>query len=83
MVLAITDGVMQGTLSLDYSGPDTAPYRRYVLGLVDPKRGTSVLTRLGFDQLVWQRQEGRRSEELEQRIAATLANPPEQGVASC
>ncbi|WNI14693.1 hypothetical protein [Actinacidiphila sp. ITFR-21] len=82
VVLAIADGVMQRTLSLDYSGPDTAPYRRYISGLVDPKRGNSVLTRIGYDQLVGQTQEGRRSEELQQRIAATRTKPPEQQVTS-
>lgn len=50
VVLAITDGVMQRTLSLDYSGPDVPPYRRYIPGLVDPKRGISVLTRIGYER---------------------------------
>lgn len=59
---------MRGTLCLDYTGPD-APYRRHVPGLVDPKYEINVLTRIGYDRLVWQPLDGRRSEELEKLIA--------------
>jgi hypothetical protein len=82
VVLAIADGVMQTTLRLDYSGPDAPPYRRYIPGLVDPKGVQSVLTRVGYDQLVWQTQEGRRSEELQQLVTATVMKPPEQEATS-
>ncbi|MFC4032123.1 hypothetical protein ACFO3J_11570 [Streptomyces polygonati] len=72
VVLAITDDVLQGTARLDYSGPEAARYRRSISGLVDPKRGDSVLTRFGYDRLVWQTQEGRRSDELRGLVARTL-----------
>lgn len=62
VVVSITDAILKGSLSLDYRGPDMAPYRRRLIGLQDPNLGASVLSRMGYDQVVHQTLEGRRSE---------------------
>jgi hypothetical protein len=77
VALAVVDGVMQGTLCLDYNGPAASPYRRRILGLVQPERDNSILTRFGYDQLVWQTQDGRRAEALGQLVTEALGHTPE------
>lgn len=64
VVMFIIDAILKGTLCLDYRGPDSPPYKRRMIGLQDPALGANVLSRMGFDQVVHQTLEGRRSEEL-------------------
>jgi hypothetical protein len=73
-VLAITDAILNGTLSLDYAGPDTPPYPGRLIGLQDPTLAANVLSRMGHDCCVHQTLEGRRSEETEGFIAERLAH---------
>lgn len=68
VVLCILDGVLKGTVSLDYDGKETTPFPRRLVGLTSPKLIGNVLTRFGYDQLVHQTLEGRRSEELDHRL---------------
>ncbi|WP_328469565.1 hypothetical protein [Streptomyces sp. NBC_00448] len=63
-VLAITDAIFAGTLSLDYAGPDAPPYPRQLIGLRDPNMGANVLSRMGHDLLVHQTLEGRHVEDV-------------------
>lgn len=75
VTIAIIDAILKGTLTLDYQGPDTTPYKRRMIGLQDPRLGANVLSRMGYDQVVHQTTEDRRSDELqrfaEQRVPTT------------
>jgi hypothetical protein len=78
VVMAIIDGVLTGVISLDRQGPDGRPYARWMIGLVPPRRNGSVLSRMGYDHVVHQTLEARRSEELTAELRRLL---PESGQA--
>jgi hypothetical protein len=64
VVVSVIDAIMKGTLSLDYRGPELEPHKRRLIGLQDPGLGANVLSRMGYDQVIHQTIEARRSEEL-------------------
>ncbi|MFC4033073.1 hypothetical protein ACFO3J_16490 [Streptomyces polygonati] len=64
--------MLKGMICLDYGGKATAPFPRRLVGLTDPKLGGNVLSRMGYDQLVHQTLEGRRSEELSAELHGVL-----------
>ncbi|SCD48436.1 hypothetical protein GA0115240_110710 [Streptomyces sp. DvalAA-14] len=64
VVVSIIDAILKSSLSLNYRGAELKPHERRMIGLQDPTLGANVLSRMGYDQVVHQTLEGRRSEEL-------------------
>jgi hypothetical protein len=64
VVLAVTDAILTGALTLDYRGPDAPAHPRRLAGLQDPRAATSVLNRIGHDRFVQEVLEDRRVEDV-------------------
>jgi hypothetical protein len=68
--LHIIDAITSGILSLDYRGPDLPPRPRCLSGLTDPSPNSdNVLTRLGFDRMIYETLKLRRVERLREETA--------------